>query len=239
MKTIEEIVDYCVSNRTSTATLRRTLPRMVGAFNEKSTGVKLHYAYHEDGPDTWRHGWSESDYYPEEFDDETDDIIKLVEFTWLIGKKKSAARFQQAPTYTAECAIFLFKIQPASVEYRVEERKAGWEKDFYRALEAAKERDEKIAEWNATPEAIKQRINELHAELGKIFGTYNSKTRRTEIETELSQYPSDPLSPSAVLYSMWMQKALEFDTPESYITFKTEELREEISQALKEKQEQL
>lgn len=67
-----------------------------------NSGYDIYYAYHEDGPDTWRHGWRSSDYKTNDSD------VKLFEGTDLIQKSKGGRAFCKAYSYTAECAIFIF-----------------------------------------------------------------------------------------------------------------------------------
>lgn len=225
MKTLVEIKNYCETAK-STATLRRVLPRMVEAFNNHSEIEKLHYAYHEDGAETWKHGWRESDYYPDEFDNKNQDIEKLFETTWLTGKKKSAPAFCKAQTFTAECAIFVFKISPANAEKRILKLKHGWETEFFRAKEIMEEDRVTRLNWEKATKETKDLVVALHNERKKIFGTYNSSTRRQEIETELNLLPKRPEKE----YSNWITQANNCKTVAEYIAFKANELKQNLKE---------
>ncbi len=231
MKTLKDILDYCQSCK-STSTLRRVLPQMIEAFNNSSEVEKLHYAYHEDGANTWVNKWAASDYYPDNFEEDTQDIFILFEQSWLIGKKKQALKFQRANTYTAECAIFLFKVAPADINYRVSKLKSGWEQDFLRAKEIVKKEEETAKIHAAYSDETKQHIANLQTELENIFGTYNSSDRRIEINSELAKFA---LPPRGKRYSChnWIECAVNCNSVETYIERRKNEIQKKLSESLK------
>lgn len=182
-------------------------------------GYDIYYAYHEDGPDTWRNGWSSSEYKKD------DEDVTLFEATNLIGKKKPTFRsFQKAQTYTAECAIFIFcplstlLSDPTLRENKIKEVKSRAAKyaetDYKRAIEA-KERFDK---WQNLPEENKAEIKTLNDEINEILGQPGSRKIKEEKKARISELGglSQPLS-------AWQGKALEFNSLESYIEFEQEE----------------
>lgn len=221
MRTLEGITKWC--HEAKTTTLKRHLPRMVEAFNAGAGNIKLHYAYHEDGEFTWTCGWSEQDYYPEDFDEEFQDIEKVFEYSWLIGKKKQTVAFRKAQTYTAECAVFLFKVSDLDIEKRISKLIGEWSRDYKVAVSRANAESRRVREWAALSADDREKADGLSRELRSIFGTPNSYERRMEIEKELEKYPSPPNGPESV---EWTKSYLKFGTVEDYVEFKSGEYKQ-------------
>lgn len=178
-------------------------------------GYDIYYAYHEDGESTWRSGWSESDYK------ENDNHVKLFEATNLIGKKKPAASFTRAQTYTAECVIFVFcpletlLADPTLREMKIEsvKNKAAKyaEADYKRAVEL----QQSFEKWHNLPEENKAEITRLVAEISENMGQPGSRIIRHEKEKKIEE-----LGGKCLNLTDWQKVALSFYSLESYTEFK-------------------
>lgn len=184
-----------------------------------NAGYDVYYAYHEDEADTWRNGWSSSDYKKD------DDDVTLFEATELIGKKKPTFRsFTKAQTYTAECAIFIFcplstlLADPTLREKKINEVKSKAAKyaeaDYQRAIEAK----EKFDKWQNLPVEYKAEIKRLDDEINAILGQPGSRGAKGEKRARIAELGGlfHPLA-------AWQEKALSFGNLEKYIEFKKEE----------------
>lgn len=180
-----------------------------------AAGYDIYYAYHEDGVDTWRHGWKSSDYK------ENDSDVKLFETTTLIGKSKGGGNFKKGQSYTAECAIFIFcplntllsdeilrgrKIQ--SVRDAAERHAIA---DYDRAIEMQGYYDK----WQLLADENKAEIAKLNDEINAIFGQPGSRILRAEKEKRITE-----LGGSFLILPDWQKKALEFTHRDAYIIHK-------------------
>ena len=186
-----------------------------------NSGYDIYYTYHEDGPDTWKHGWSTSDYKK----DDTD--VKLFEITELIGKSKGGGSFRKGQTYTAECAIFVFcpvKTLLKDAELRILKINSvkNWAKEYAQkyyqiALKAKKEFD------NFKPLAVENviQIEKLRAEISENLGQPGSRKVRAEKEAKINELGGNMI-PFDYRTSTWMVNCLNY-TLEDYIKIKQEE----------------
>jgi hypothetical protein len=181
-------------------------------------GYDLYYAYHEDGQDTWKRGWSADDYKKESND------VKLFEATDLIQKKKPTRNFTRAETYTAECTIFVFcPIQtlladPDLRELKIESVKNHAAKYAEADYERAKKRMADIDIWEQLPAENRQKISELDKQHTAIFGQIGSNKTRKELEAKINELGG--FRPTIPNYATWIAEAASFKTLAEYTEFR-------------------
>lgn len=171
-------------------------------------GYDIYYAYHEDGPDTWKRGWRSSDYKNNDSD------VKIFEATDLIGKSKGGGNFRKGTTYTAECAIFIFcplnTLMQDEVlrEDKIERERATAEKyaiaDYTNCI-AKKANFEK---WHELPEANK-------AEITRLLEMPGNRAERRARQATINELGGEcfPLID-------WQIKAVEFPSVAEFIEYK-------------------
>lgn len=180
-----------------------------------TAGYDIYYAYHEDGPDTWKRGWSRDD-YKNEYND-----VTIFEATNLIGKVKGIGSFKKGSTYTAECAIFVFcplaelLRDPILRERKIQQEKNKVSKhataDYERALDAKVN----IDKWQSLPEDAKNEIAQLQTESDAILGQPHSAKIRAEKNRRIRE-----LGGVRPALSNWMNEAISFKNVEDYIEYR-------------------
>lgn len=185
-------------------------------------GYNIYYAYHEDGPDTWKYGWSEDNHKQ----DDTD--IKIFEATNLMGKKKATRAFTRAATYTAECAIFVFATLAEILgddelrEWQIAKVKAKAaiyaKADYERAIE----RNAAFDAWQKLSDENKAEIERLDKEKFEFFGQPGTAKLHDKYKKEKEEKIT-ALGGFRPILAEWHILAVSFATAQEYIEHKQKE----------------
>lgn len=180
-----------------------------------AAGYDIYYAYHEDGPDTWRHRWS-VDNYRHDCED-----VRLVTSTNLIGKRKPSISFTKAKTYTAECAIFVFcplktlLADPDLRNIQIERERAIAERNAIERYNQAIASKAELDKWEQLPASNKSDIERLQKEIEANLAQPKSRKIRLEKEKQISDLGGK--KPFGLVD--WQKEALSFPTLDEYIFF--------------------
>jgi hypothetical protein len=191
-------------------------------------GYNIYYAYHEDGADTWKYGWTESSYK------ENDNDVKLFKATNLIGKNKPSYRaFTKAHTYTAECAIFVFcPIEQILQDADLREWKIKSVKNKAAQYAAADyknciEKKEAFDKWQRLPDENKAEIKRLQNDNFQNVGQPGTaklhSTYKKDKEEKIKQ-----LGGHCFPLVEWQKEAASFETIEAFIIFRQEKAVKEL-----------
>lgn len=197
-----------------------------------TAGFNIYYAYHEDGPETWKTRWSSDNYKNDNSD------ITLFTATDLIGKSHGGGNFRKGHTYTAECAIFIFcPLNTLMQDANLRERKTQSAKnkaaehaaeDYERAIEAKKAVDD----WQNLSIENRTEIKRLISEVSEILGTPHSRRVRDEKEKKIAE-----LGGRVYPLADWQIKATSFKTLNDYIEYRKEKAVSDLLKSLELMQE--